>query len=226
MFGLELALFAILAPASVEQADAAWSQGRYAQAAEAYARAYAETGDIAYLYARAQAQQEAGDCVGATATYEAFIATEPLPEAVAAAEAALEQCRAQLPERAPEPLPTPEPAAPQPEPTARREPAQRSWQRDPAGATLVAVGSAGIVTGVVLAIVARTQQAEAERAGDVVRYGEHNDRAVALSRASIPVLVVGGALLLGGVVRWAVLARKQRAANARVSLGSSLSIRF
>ena len=82
------------------------------------------------------------------------------------------------------------------------------------------------MTGVVLAVVARTQQAEAERAGDVVRYGEHNDRAVALSRASIPVLVVGGALLLGGVVRWAVLARKQRAANARVKLGSSLSIRF
>ena len=65
MFGLELALFAVLAPASVEQADAAWSEGRYAEAAEAYARAYAETGDIAYLYARAQAQQEAGDCVGA-----------------------------------------------------------------------------------------------------------------------------------------------------------------
>jgi tetratricopeptide (TPR) repeat protein len=227
-FGLPLALFVMLAPAPAEQADAAWAEGRYAEAAEAYARAYAETGDIAYLYARAQAQQESGDCVGATATYEAFIATEPLPEAIAAAEAAVEQCRAQLPAREPDPPPTPTPTItppPTPQP-ARRDPAPRPWHRDPAGATLVAVGSAGIVAGVVLAVVARTEQAEAERASDVDQYGEHNDRAVTLSRAAIPVLAIGGALLVGGAVRWGLLARKQRIASARVRLGSGLAIRF
>ena len=230
-FAHALALFAMLAPASVEKADAAWSAGRYAEAAEAYAQAYAETGDIAYLYARAQSQQAAGDCVGATATYEAFIATEPLREAVAAAEAALEECRAQLPapEPAPEPEPEPEPvAAPvgEPPPPDRPAPAIPPWQRDPTGAVLVALGSAGVVSGIVLAVVARTEQAEAERSGDIVRYAEHNDRAVALSRASIPVLVVGGALLVGGAVRYGLLARKGRAASARVQLGPSLSIRF
>jgi tetratricopeptide (TPR) repeat protein len=229
-----LVLSAMLAPASVEKADAAWAEGRYAEAASAYAQAYAETGDIAYLYARAQAQQEAGDCAAAIATYEAFIATEPLPEAVAAAEDAVKTCRARLPEPAPAPEaePVAEPSSPPPEPIApadppdRAEPVARPWQRDPAAAVLVAVGSAGIVSGVVLAVVARTEQDAAERASDVVGYGEHNDRAVALSRASIPVLVVGGALVIGGAVRYGLLARKHRAASARVRLGPSLSIRF
>lgn len=227
-FAAQLAFVVVLAPAPAQQADAAWAEGRYAEAAEAYARAYAETGDIAYLYARAQAQQASGDCVGATATYEAFIATEPLPEAVAAAEAAVEECRALLPAAEPEPPPppavtTPPPAEP---PPPRRDPAPRPWHRDPAGATLVAVGAAGLVAGTVLAVVARTEQAEAERASDVDEYGEHNDRAVTLSRAAIPVLAVGGALLVGGVVRWALLASKQKRTSARVRVGASLAIRF
>lgn len=229
ILALALASLALSAPDSVKNADAAWTEGRYADAAEAYAEAYAETGDIAYLYARAQAQQAAGDCVAATATYQAFIATEPLAEAVAAAEAAVEDCRAQLPPPEPEPAPAPAPMAeptPPPDPPARTQPAPRPWQSDPAGAVLVAVGSASVVAGVVLAAVARTQQAQADRAGDVVRYGEHNDRAVALSRASIPVLAVGGALLVGGVVRYGLLARKHRASVARVRLGPSLSVRF
>jgi hypothetical protein len=135
-----------------------------------------------------------------------------------------------LPE--PEPAAVAEPAAAPPEPevpaamSVRAEPVVRPWQRDPAAVVLVAVGSAGVVTGVVLAVVARTQQDAAERASDVVAYGEHNDRAVALSRASIPVLVVGGALVIGGAVRYGLLARKHRAASARVQLGPSLSIRF
>ena len=229
-----LATLMLLAPPSVEKADAAWSAARYPEAAELYAQAYAETGDIAYLYARAQAEQASGDCVAASATYEAFIATEPLPEAVDAAESALAECRAQLPEPEPEPKPEPEPE-PEPEPasvaapnaTAHRPPRGiRPWYRDPAGAVLVAVGGAGLGAGVALTILARTQQAEAERATDVVRYGERNDRAVALSRASIPVLVVGGALAIGGAVRYGLLARRQRAATARVRIGPSLSIRF
>ncbi|MBC8069737.1 MAG: hypothetical protein IAG13_15475 [Deltaproteobacteria bacterium] len=77
-----------------------------------------------------------------------------------------------------------------------------------------------------LAIVARTQQDAAERAGDVVDYADHNDRAVTLSRASIPLLAIGGALLVGGAVRYGLLARKQRTARARVQLAPTLSIRF
>lgn len=213
---LLLAAAPAAAPQSVVAAERAWAEGRFADAAEGFARAYAETGDIAYLFARGQAQKAAGDCVAAIATLEAFIATEPLPQAVTAAQATIDACRAELPPE-PEPEPEPEPARvppPRVEPSAppEREP-PRAWPRDAAAASLVAVGAAIAITGGVLAIVARREQGLAERAAVVMDFGAHNDRAVAMSRAAIPVLVSGGALLLGGIVRYAVLARRDR--NAR-----------
>ncbi|MFO0631648.1 MAG: hypothetical protein U0168_02220 [Nannocystaceae bacterium] len=215
LFAMLLAVAPATASDTVVAAERAWSEGRFAEAAEGFARAYAETGDIAYLFARGQAQKAAGDCVAAITTLEAFIATEPLPQAVTAAEATIDACRAELPEPAPEPEPAPAPVPPprvEPAAPSDRAPARR-WQRDPAAASLVAVGSAIAITGAVLAIVARREQSLADRAGVVDDFGTHNDRAVALSRASIPVLVSGGALLVGGIVRYAVLARRDRHAR-------------
>lgn len=220
-------LFACLAPRptspAVARADDAWAAGRYAEAAEAYAVAYAESGDIAYLFARGQAQREAGDCVGATATFEAFIATEPLPQAVQAARVAIEECRAQLPAPVNPPstaIPEPKPTAPNPPVTADvaatrvdPPPPAKRWRRDPTAVSLLAVGGATSVVGTTLAIVARNEQSQANRAADVVAFGEHNDRAVTLSRASIPLLAIGGALVLGGVIRYVVLARRERTAR-------------
>lgn len=224
---LVLALALSSAPPSVERAEQAWAEQRYEEAAEAYAIAYAETGDIAYLYARAQAEQRSGNCPAAIETYEAFIATQPKQAWIDAARAEMETCRARLPEPEPEPQPQPEPV-PEPQPQRRSvdEPPQPPWHRDAAGASLVAAGIAVLGAGTTLAVVAQVNQVEAERAGDVVAYAEHNDRAVVLSRASIPVLAVGGAILVGGIVRFAVLARQRRRGAERVSLAEGIVVRF
>jgi len=57
-------------------------------------------------------------------------------------------------------------------------------------------------------------------------YGERNHRAVVLSRASIPVLAVGGALLVAGIVRYALVARPPRSRTARAGIGPGLVVRF
>ncbi|MEM6990820.1 MAG: hypothetical protein AAF721_09990 [Myxococcota bacterium] len=227
----------LMAPASVERADAAWDDERWADAAAAYAEAYAETGDIAYLFARGQAERLAGDCHAAIATYEVFIATEPLPAAVAAAEEGIAACRELVPEPepAPEPEPEPEPVALDPVAPAHDDsvvgpvdstPSSRPWYRDPLGATFVAVGGAGLVAGTVLAVVARRSEASAQGQSDLVEFAERNDRAVALSRASIPVFAVAGAFVIGGVIRWAVVASKRPAQTAKIRLSPSLGVRF
>ena len=58
---------------------------------------------------------------------------------------------------------------------------------------------------------AKADERAAMRATDVVEYGDRIDSAYTLSRAGVSVMVIGGALVVGGVVRWAVLARR----NAR-----------
>lgn len=235
---LTLTLALALAPATelppevvpiLDRATKAWEAKRYDDAAEAYAEVYVQTGDIAYLYARAQAQQRSGDCVAAIETYEAFIATEPLDEAVQAARTRIDECRALLPEPPPEPEPEPEPvldpvAPPITDPVPPLDDTPRPWARDPTAISLATLGGVGIVTGVALAVVAQSEQAAADRADDVIEYGTRNDRAVVLSRVSIPVLAVGGALVVGSAIRWAVLARRNKRALTR--LGPGLSLRW
>jgi hypothetical protein len=226
---LRLALSALLAfgPPTVEQAEAAFDAGDFDAAAAAYAAVYEDTGDIAFLFARGEAERLGGHCREALETYEAFIATKPKPEAIAFAEQRIELCRNELPEPPAEPEVTgvAPPAEPLP-PAPAREPTARPWHRDPAGAALVGVGLAGMTTGVVLTAVAHASQTKAERATDVDTYGDRNDRAVVLSRASIPVLAVGGALLVAGIVRYALVARSRRSQAALGSLGPALRLRF
>jgi hypothetical protein len=210
---------AVLAPGAVERAEAAWAQGRYEDAATAYAEAYAEQGDIAFLYARAQAEQRSGDCTAATQTYESFIATQPKPEWADAARAEMQKCRAIVDAHAAaRSEPEPAPAEPGPEPPAQDQqpsPPSRPWHRDPTAIALLAGGGATAVVGAALLGTAHATQNDAESADDIIEYGTHNDRAFVMSRVGIGVLALGGALVVGGVIRYAVLARRRSESSDR-----------
>ena len=96
-----------------------------------------------------------------------------------------------------------------------REPAQdaesrRAWWRDPWGGTLVGIGSAGLVTGAVLVGLAYRDAGRAPDAEDDRGYGDRIARAETLQIAGATVMSVGAAMVVGGVVRWAVLARRGR----------------
>lgn len=219
----------------VRSGEQAYQDGRYREAADAFARAYELEPDPAYLYAQAQALRLAGDCRTATTLYSKFLETDPPEQAERTARDNMAACAEQLAAQPDEPEPAPEPAPkPQPEtapPVDREpEPAPRAWYRDPWGGVLVGVGLAGLAVGGGLYGQAVTEERAADQAEAEPEYGERIERASTLSRAGIGVLAVGSAVLVAGVIRWAVLAAKQRkrpAAAARARwLGSSVRVTF
>ncbi len=211
-----LAIILALAPqgTAVEQAESAWAAGDYETAAARWAEAYEQTGEIRHVFARGQALAKLERCEEAIEVLEAFIATEPKEVAAKAARQTIEDCRATLPEPDPEPpAPLPETAPPPPiidTPPPREPPPPRKWYRDPLGGALFGTGMVTVATGAVLAGVARLEQSRADSASDLPTFSRHDDRAVTLSRVSVPVLAVGGALVVGAVIRYAIVARKQR----------------
>jgi hypothetical protein len=194
------------------RAEAAFTAGDYEAAAKAAGEAHVATGDPKYLYAQAQAERFGGRCDLAVEHYRSFITLVPSSDATLAAQDNIAECEALL-AAAPAPAPV-EPLGPaEPEPAALPvdAPRPRHWARDPVGGVLVGAGVVVLGVGGGLYGQAKADERAAMRATDVVAYGERIDRAYTLSRAGLPVMIIGGALVVGGVVRWAVLARR----NAR-----------
>jgi tetratricopeptide (TPR) repeat protein len=236
-------VLALVGPAedAAARAKKAYDRGDFDAAAAALADAYAADPQPAYLYARAQAERFGGHCDRAVEHYRSFIETKPEAKAAAAAQTNLDECEAELAAAAPTPAPevTPaqspdptvaQPIAEEPTPAPTDAPADppRPWHRDPLGGALVGSGGLVLAVGIGLYAAAKADQNVAEGANDVGMYGDRIERAATLSRVAIPVMVVGGALLLGGVARWAVVAgRNKRAAAARVGVSpAGLALRF
>jgi len=199
------------APAELDPAVRAgelFRSGEFEQAAAAFEEAYARTGDPALLFGRAQALRRAGNCGAAIEVFEAFIAASPPAADVQAARDVIAACRSILGEdtsepEVDEPEPEPEPAsAPVPPPRPR-------WPRDPAGAALLGSGLAvaaagGVVFGMAFARTADRMETE-------LAY-EARERSVRTLAATGGALLLGGsALLVGSVVRYAIVARRERA---------------
>ena len=203
--------------------------GRYREAAEAFAREYEQRPDPALLYGRAAALKRSGDCLSALDAFEAFIAAGPPAPDVEEAERQIADCEAIVEatakaaaQRSAEPTPAPAPAAAEAPP---RDLPSRSdaWYRDPIGGTLVGTGAAILVGGAGLygasfGVAAREQpdtQSEHESRRRQVR---------SLAGTGIPLMAVGAAILVGGVVRWAVLARRQRGRTGAAWRGSPVLV--
>ncbi len=217
------ALDAAKAEAAATEAMALHADGKLAEASAALARAYAIYPDRDYLYMRGIIEREAGRCDTAVELFEAFLAESPPLVDVQATQTELEKCRATMPEAGPQPQPQPQPEpAPPPTvdtpapPTAVDRPAPRDaaprarWWADPVGGALfgsgvvVAVIGGGLLGGAA----ARANAADAaDTAGD---YRNGIASARALNAAGFAVLGVGTALVVGGIVRWAVVARRSR----------------
>lgn len=221
-----------------KRAEAAFEAGDYEAAAAAAGEAYAAKGDPMFLYAQAQAERFGGRCELAIEHYRQFIAAVPSSAATLAAQDNIAECEAVLgrtdDDATPDPIeplaadPTaPVPTAPADEPGDQSRPRSAHWARDPLGGVLVGVGVGAVAVGGGLYGQARVDERAASQATEVVTYGERIDRAYTWSRAGVSLMVVGGAAIVGGVVRWAVLARKarrgdSRSSRARLRVGPSL----
>jgi hypothetical protein len=106
---------------------------------------------------------------------------------------------------------------PQPEDAALHTPAASAdgrWQRDIAGGILTGTGAAGLVAGTGLLIAALHGASTASEAENVHDYQQRVDRATLQRNVAIGAFAVGGALALGGVLRYVLVARRQRASVA------------
>ncbi len=249
---MTLALFvlglSLLAPAqdpsndAAGRAAAAFDAGNYEEAARIARDAYREGGDPVFLYVQAQAERFGERCDLALDHYRQFLEAVPTGDAADLARDNIAECEATLDQQVPPPDPlvpvAPKgAAAPQTrvddesvDEPPRRSPPVPAWYRDPLGGALVGVGAAALGVGGGLYGQARVDARAADRATNVVTYGERIDRAAVLSRAGVVTLVAGGVLVTAGAVRWILVARarkKQSAGGERLTLGrGGLALRF
>lgn len=229
-------------------ADAAFAAGRHELAAQLYAELHDQRPDPGYLYSRAQAQRLAGHDGAATETYAQFIkdAESVLPALEANQRSQLSlmvlnarkkaaECQARLdaepePRPAPEPVPGPVPEprpAPPPEPRVTDPPqlppdapTPVDWRRDPAAIALVGVGGAAILTGAAMLIAAELIDNRADDQDTHEAFRDDVSTAQTVQRIAPAPLAIGGALVIGGVVRYLVVRRRgQRRASARILVG-------
>jgi hypothetical protein len=203
----------------VERGETAYREERWSDASEAFAAAYARTGDPTYLYTQAQAERRGGRCDVAIELFEKFLETGPPDVAAATARGYAAECREQIGD-VEAPTPEPEPVAtPEPVDTPAVEPAPpRPWWKDPWGGAFVGLGTASLATGAVLVGLAHRGADRAADAGDDRAYGDRLARAETFQIAGATVMSVGAAMLVGGAVRWIVLARRGRDRTPKVAL--------
>jgi tetratricopeptide (TPR) repeat protein len=187
--------------------------GRYAEALAELETAYKLDPAPGLLYAIAQVQVKLDRCADAIVNYEKFVASNPGEKPAQAANEAIAACKVTLAAKKPEPRPElkPEPkpeSKPEPKPVLtpdppRRDDGGRAWFKDPLGGALVGAGLIGGVVGVVLY---RSASADIDAAESAANYGSSEelvDGAKSKRRNALIAGGVGGALLIGGVIRYA-----------------------
>jgi tetratricopeptide (TPR) repeat protein len=211
----------------------------YAAAIGAFDAGYAIDPHPDFLYAKAQAQRIGGDCRGALATYDAFLARKPPEKEAARAKANMARCTELLAVSAPpiavlapEP-PAPAPASPPPAPAPAPAPASmrddrahpaRAWWRDRPGLVLAGTGVAALATGATFAWLARSSATAATDAPDLLGWYEREavhrrDRTIAGISAG-----AGAALIAAAAVRfaWARHTTGDRTVAATVAPGGAV----
>jgi hypothetical protein len=206
----------------VGRAAAHVEAGRYDQALAVLDEAERERPLPVFVYVRATVEERRGDCERAMGLYRDFLAHE-VPEADAEdARRGQARCRRELglpPHNAPAEQ---DPGTDDPrtdgsgtegdrDPGADVEPpAPRRWYADPLGGALAGAGVVGLGVGVGLYVRSRADARAADEATSLQTFDDRAQRAVLLDRAGIATMAVGGALLVAGAVRYAVVGTRGR----------------
>ncbi len=196
------------AKAHVARATQAHKDGRYDDARVELEAAYALTPKPELLYALGQVHAKLGRCGDATAYFQRFAATQSDPQLTRVIDQAIAACKPAAP-------PPAAPAASPAPPAAAAPPEGARWYHDKLGDGLVLAGVTAVIVGLVeyRSAVSDLDAAEDRTAAPTVaRYLElvgeaHDKRTTALVLTG-----VGGLLIAGGVVHYAL---HDRGAEAR-----------
>jgi tetratricopeptide (TPR) repeat protein len=188
------------------QAEIAFNQGNFEQAAKLLEFAYEAYPDPTILYNLGKTYERLGAPAKAAAAYRRYL--EALPQAPD--RATVEQAIAELDAKAR--ARSPIPPAPPPESPLSTRPA-----RPPSKLPWIVVGTGGALTsaGVVFGFLVARQNRRSDDAASQARAITYAERAERYEKLELVGLIGGGALLAGGLV-WAILDR--RAAGPRSAL--------
>ena len=200
----------------VERAEAAYKLEQWDTASRAFADAYAVDPNPDYLFARAQAERFSGRCNVSVKLWDQYIAVETSAESLKEAREFRRFC---------EPLVAAATAPPTASASATADdaahPRSNAWYRDPSGGVLVATGGVSMVIGASVLGLALSRDRKAASADTEGSYVTRKDGVRPAHQAGIAVLSVGSALLVAGVIRWAVVASRARSRRAQAGATSS-----
>lgn len=223
------------------QAQKAFNEEDFAEAARLLEKAYLIEPKPELLYPWAQAERNQGNCDIAIALYEQFLDSGAKGQFADAARQNIERCREETGGDGGEDVDVGEveeiveddaveeererPRAKEGKPTDDRKP--RKWYADPAGGVMFAVGLVGVGVGGGLLGVATSTADKAPDADTNDDYVAQRERATALRNGGAAALAIGGALLVGAVIRYALVARKQKESSTALRFdGLTVSGRF
>lgn len=209
----------------VSEAQILFSEGNFGDAAKLIEKAYLIEPVPELLFPWAQAEREQGNCRAAIDLYGRLLEEIPEGRMADSARNNIALCEEEMPpeEEAvavveddpledeyiePEPDPEPEPV---PATKTDKEPKAKQWYKDPAGGVLTGLGVVGVGAGAALLIVATGNANAAPDAPSLADYNSQSDSALTQRNAGAGVLSVGGALLVAGVIRYVLVAKKNKA---------------
>ena len=207
------------AQAKLREAQEAFQNEDFDAAAAAVEAAYIIEPKPMLLYPWAQAERSRGNCEAAVELYQRFLDSDPPDEMAGVAIENRDLCQAELDaeqeviedddgsvvdevlaEEDPEPSPAPV--------TNDDQPKAKAWYKDPVGGVLVGVGVAGVGAGVGLLAVASSRAKGASEMDTHSEYMDARDGATTLRNGGAIALSIGSALVVGGVVRYLLVAKK------------------
>lgn len=214
-------------------AEEAYVDGRYSEASNFYRVAFQYDHDPWLLYARAAAEQRAGNFENAIGLYSWYIATDPPEDKRKAAEASLGVCKLEYAGRTEHHVMPPpgssalpegyEPPSTTPERSDRRD--RPVWQ-DPLGLSLGAAGLGGFIIAGGLLGGARRALSSDEFQASYQGYSEGVDKARRLRIGASVTFGIAAAALVGSAVAYTFAAKRKRH-RERLSLSpTGLRLRF
>ena len=193
------------AQAHVDAGKAAYNAGDYEAASREFDAAYAIVPEPVLLYGWAQSRRLGGHCAEAVALYRRFLASDLSDAQIAAGKAGIalcEQASSTLPpERSRQDTPPRKDPTNQPPPAERREPSR--WYTDPVGGGLVIGGAISVGVGITFFVLSRNSEDAASTAEFRDEFADHLDQATTRRRIGLAGAGIGGALLIGGILRYA-----------------------
>jgi tetratricopeptide (TPR) repeat protein len=161
-----------------------------------------------FLFAEGQAKRLAGDCKGAVALYQRFLATGPSAVQANAAQIALGRCAQHMADH-PQVVVVQSPPPP---------PAPPRWWHDPFGLGFSGAGVVGIGIGIGFMAASFSARHDAENAGTYNPYDGHWATAESRWQVAVGTLALGTALAAVGVARLVLVRRHLRESEKQVAV--------